>query len=615
MKKIFLCFSAIMLAVIPLATQAAAIAPYHYLKIITNTLGGDGTFMFTVANYELSESFSNSIDISTQSGTGQYTYSPPNVGSGNHYFFTESLQPGWSRQGIVCTNDQNGPVGLPLNGGMVLPYYSYTTTTCIVTNQKTATLNPILIVPGIMGTEIDKGTELLWPDLARMANPFHSDDFMDPLSYQSNGLPVDTSLSIGSVLTNPDQVFDYSEKLQSDLIAAGYVQGLNLFTFPYDWRRDIQQVAEQDDPQMLNPSLRQTIDNILASTGAQKISIIAHSQGGLVVKRLLMDVPQYQSKIDKLVFVGVPNLGAPKAAKVLLYGDDMDVNFAGLGLDPLEVQKIAQNMPAVYQLLPGSEYFNHAAGYIAKGQPVSPDIPVLHITNLSATATVEYLKDQNLNSALIDDANNFHSESFDNFDLSTTGITAYNIVGCQAGTLGKIISKPDGDYNLQIVAGDGTVPLISGVHIPGAATYYALQSSHGLMLTQDGIRKLIVNVMTGGVAANNSNISQNISDCKFNGTAVSAHSPVRLDVYDSQGRHLGPVSGGFDSQIPNADYETIGHDSFAYLPDGGIYTVQLTATGAGNFSFDASIFRMVKSSVRPTMTTYQLRPVQLPKLI
>ena len=448
---------------------------------------------------------------------------------------------------------------------------------------------PVLIVPGIMGTEVFKDTEELWPNVARMLlTP--GDAFMDPLSYQDNGTQLDTSLVFSSVIDKKPK-FDYTQALVDDFVSQGYGKNINLFLFPYDWRREIHEVAVTDDLQMKNPSLKQVIDQILTLRGSSKIDIIAHSQGGLVVKSLLSDSQYqgYQSKIDKLVFVGVPNLGAPMAAKALLYGDSMGVSFAGMGLDPAEVKKISANMPSVYELLPGQEYFNHANGYLGTARAVSPDLPIMHITSFGFASTTNYLINNSLNSGLLASSNAFHNQEFDNFNLSNSGIKAYNIVGCQTGTPGKIVVLNNGELRIMPVAGDGTVPIFSANKIPGAETFFALESDHATMLTQDGIRQEITNLITGTAAPASGKITPFVSDCSFNGTEVSSHSPVDLHIYDISGRHVGPTAdGGFDSEIPNVGYDTIGHEHFAFLPAGGQYTVQLVATGAGSFNFDST---------------------------
>ena len=226
-------------------------------------------------------------------------------------------------------------------------------------NVSDSALTPVLFIPGILGTELWKDNELLWMDVPRMFGDIQGDRFMDPLSYNSDGTPSDNSLAIGNVLDKPfDTVlrqFDYTHGFVSEMASHGYSVDASLFLFPYDWRADLSSSAVL---------LKNKIDTIIAQTGMGKIDIVAHSQGGLVLKKFLLDHPEYNSKIRKVVFLGTPNIGSPKAAKVLLQGDTFDVSFAGLGLDSSEVQRISQNMPAVYELLPSQEYFAHTSGYL-----------------------------------------------------------------------------------------------------------------------------------------------------------------------------------------------------------------------------------------------------------
>src|SRR5438477_608698 len=66
---------------------------------------------------------------------------------------------------------------------------------------------PVLIVPGLTGTEIYKDVDLLWPDILKMVNPFNSDSFMDPLAFKDDLTPMDLSLTIGQVVGNPSGLF------------------------------------------------------------------------------------------------------------------------------------------------------------------------------------------------------------------------------------------------------------------------------------------------------------------------------------------------------------------------------------------------------------------------
>ncbi len=276
---------------------------------------------------------------------------------------------------------------------------------------------PVLVVPGILGTKIKKGDDTLWPDPARMLGS-PDDRFMDPLQFREDGTPLDTSLTLDGVVDKAGNT-NYTQRLVDDFLSKHYHINTNLFLFAYDWRKDLRYIATQDDDNDPVISLKKQIDKIVEN--GDKINIIAHSQGGLVVKKLLQDKPEYQSKIDKLIFVGVPNLGAPKVAKALLYGDSMDVKHLGMGLDPEEVKYIAHNMPAVYELLPTQEYFSHVLGYLGNLQTLPSGIQLLGFYDYLGTK--EALVNQGLNGGLINQAESFHDVSYDNFDFSSLSST------------------------------------------------------------------------------------------------------------------------------------------------------------------------------------------------
>ncbi len=69
--------------------------------------------------------------------------------------------------------------------------------------------------------------------------------------------------------------------------------------------------------------LKASIDNALRELpeDQKKVIIVAHSMGGLVVRSLLKQLPDYQSKIDRVVFIGTPNLGAPAASVLWIYNE------------------------------------------------------------------------------------------------------------------------------------------------------------------------------------------------------------------------------------------------------------------------------------------------------
>src|SRR3989344_4581871 len=197
--------------------------------------------------------------------------------------------------------------------------------------------NPVLIVPGLMGTEMyNNGSEKLWLDSNRNFTDI-GDEFMDPLAFSGDLNPTYSSLSIGDIIRKPNIIFDYSEGLIQELKNQGYIENQDLFTFPYDWRYGVS--GKYPDGKTNSDLLKEKIQDILTQTGGDKVDVIAHSLGGLVVKKYAIDnsVSHY---IGKAIFVGVPNTGAPKSIKALLQGD----NFGIPWLSESEIKKISANM-------------------------------------------------------------------------------------------------------------------------------------------------------------------------------------------------------------------------------------------------------------------------------
>jgi hypothetical protein len=200
------------------------------------------------------------------------------------------------------------------------------------------------------------------------------------------------------------------------------------------------------------------------------------------VKKYVMDNPTSHN-INKAVFVGVPNLGAPKAIKVLLKGDGFGIPWLADG----EMQKISQNLPVVYDLAPSRKY------YLEQTSPVKVlkgGLLVDSVTNLDFFQTVEYLKNQkHLNAQAIDNATNLHSNEFDTFDLRTAGVDLYSIVGCKSGTYSQILDFQNNDNtsirydDAETISGDGTVPFESANSLVtnDSNKFYTIKPDHGKM--------------------------------------------------------------------------------------------------------------------------------------
>lgn len=572
MRKFIFLFSLLGL-LLPFRSQAVLFVPTGTLVLVSQT-SQDGVFDYSVKDGAYPYDELDSWQVTTGSGTYTYTSSEwPAFPS--RYRISQSLVSGLNLS-VVCTSASGDSSVSVVGTEARVRLAEGDVVTCVFHNEEPNTKRPVVIIPGIMGTEMYSDDEKLWADVPRMFSDA-GDEFMSDLGFNSDGTLINPEVGLGHVLGKPSIKFDYSEKLISDLHTLGYVDNQDLFLFPYDWRKELSQTA--------NGPLKTRLDEILTSTGQDKVDVLAHSQGGLVIKKLLLDNPSYQSKIEKLIFVGTPHLGAPKSAKALLYGDSMGVSFAGLGLDPEEIKRIGQNMPAVYELLPSQEYFSHYTGYLGTAKKTSL-LGDWSVELYGKSETNASLASSGLNSSLIHTADDFHESTLDNFNFAPTGISAYNIVGCQEPTLTEIFQRAGGKFKLTFNAGDGTVPVKSANNLFGAKTYYALDTDHGTMLTSDGTRQQITHLLEGNEeVTNTSKLSTNSSDCQFSGQVVSVHSPVEIDVYDANGNHTGKdLNGNLEVNIPKSTFETIGEEKFVVLPKDGEFRVHLKGLGVGTFS-------------------------------
>ena len=596
MKKILSLFLPLLLLA-PFTAQAMMVFVSASVTIVENTTGGDGNFGFHLTTTDVSPIHISDFSLQTVNSTASF-HTTVGAFSNTNYYISQDEQAGWQLTSATCSGTDPANTGSILFGQTVqFTATPYATITCVFNNTKVSSKTPILIVPGLFGTELYKGSTRLWADIGRMVNPFNDDSFLDPLQFNNDLTPLDTSVTLGGVIREATSVpetllsYDYTKGL-IDLLTSqpiGYTEGKDLFTFSYDWRFGVSDDAVNQ--------LKGQIDYITSTTGSSVVDIIAHSTGGLIVKKYVMEHPT-DHHIGKAVFVGVPNLGAPKALKVLLEGD----NFGIPGLSDSEMQKIAKNMPVTYDLAPGQEYYNSLGSFMRVGvfNAFSPSYQ-----DLAYSQTADYLKNHGFNSQAIDNAANLRSADFDNYDVRTDGVDAYNIVGCKTGTLGKLLDlqdingnhldydpNPDHDYS-----GDGTVPFGSADSVPAdpSHVFFAPQADHGKMPSADGIRQEIVNIFTGSSLSTNGKIlthdqvQQNPALCQIKGEELKIKSPVGIGVTDQDGNFSGIASdGSIQNDIQGADYEVWGQHKYVFLPTDGNqqYQINLKGTGSGTFTLD-----------------------------
>jgi len=586
----------------------STLPPFGYVTIVNENIGGENNFEFVLQRKNSSgifeftgESLSTNPDDYNYIGRGFFALDVSTPGE-QYRIFEYPPAENWISVSINCVSDNSGTAFIPYSNGVEIhPVYnqdSHITCTFANINGVANGKTPVLFVPGLLGTEIFNKQDKIWPDTIKMITDFN-DDFMDVLALD-NGLYPIRDLETKAVIKKELRLYDYTEGLINEFANQGYVENQDFFTFPYDWRYGVSGVypkqGETSQRDITNSDLlKERINEILAQTGANKVDVIAHSMGGLIVKKYAMD--NADPKIGKLIFLGVPNLGSPLAIKTLLAGNDFKVP----GLNPEEMKKISQNMPAAYDLTPSKGYYTQKGSYltVSTASYLAPN----QVEKLNYEESLLHLNTAGLNTKGILNANNLHSTAFDYFDARTKNVEVYDIVGCKSGTFRGVIDYQTIDMihskygeDGPLLSGDDTVSFESADSIPADndKKFYFKKAEHGKMPSANGIRQKIVNIITGADYENYSNLItrgqllSNRSLCELKGDSIIVKSPVDIFVTEATGKIiLGADSdNNIHYEIPGASFEIIDGHKYVYLPtdDNQSYDINLKGAGTGMFT-------------------------------
>lgn len=192
------------------------------------------------------------------------------------------------------------------------------------------TRRPVIFVPGLGGSELWLGSERLFPaPKVLISNP------------EKLSLPGDPRIEARQIVSDvvvipgvlkQEQYSRLGDYLESGL---GYTRGKDLLEFAYDWRQDVRLAAQR---------LAETIDQW--RPGAP-VTIIAHSLGTLVT-RYYIEKLGGKRVTERIVLMGGPHYGTPKAILVILVGP----GILPFGLGDERIRRVMAQYPSAYQILP-----------------------------------------------------------------------------------------------------------------------------------------------------------------------------------------------------------------------------------------------------------------------
>jgi adhesin HecA-like repeat protein len=503
----------------------------------------------------------------------------------------------------------------------------------------------VLFIPGIEASRLyetrpDGSEDQLWePNI---------DTDVQALYLNPDGSSVNPDIYTKDIIGETylgSNIYKSFESTMDGLVSSGKIAKWTAFA--YDWRMSPDDVVNvpQKYPSGQTISLTDTLKSLVASSTNGKVTIIAHSNGGLVAKSLIKKLEDDKAAgrndlidhIDVVILVASPQWGTPMAIPVLLHGFDQSHGFGAVTSDAT-ARSLAVNMPDAYDLLPSQMYFNHVSTPVVNFVPnqndpyISKEISLYsHVISTYAGEKVfitgtdgrknpdpsDTLLPIKANTSLLSKAESFHSIS-DNLTIPSSiriiqiaGWGEDTVAGFQYITDTTCAQKTDpgctGKYTLDeqpifTIDGDKTVVTPSALGMNGEKyyvdfysynTFLKINRQHKDILEIPSLLTFVSNTISNIPITNLPYISTSTPTYSGNKLRLSVHSPVTLDAYDQYGNHTGvvcPSSGDpcyIEENIPNSSYMEFGEGKYLNVPEDNVKSVKLYGTDVGTFTFES----------------------------
>ncbi len=400
----------------------------------------------------------------------------------------------------------------------------------------------------------------------------------------------------------------------------------------YDWRLSYDEI-------LADASIENSLRDLALNSNTGKVTIVAHSNGGLLAKALMKKIGDADTAklIDKVIFVAVPQVGTPEAIIGMLNGEKQEITPM---MDERTARGLSENMPGAYQLLPSDEYFSVVQTPVVTFDiSDSSDLKGRYGDKIESKGGLDDFLDDghrrvsaidddihtpsSLKGNLIDAAKNVHS-SLDGWD-APDGVRVVQIAGWGVPSTTKGVEyfsekKKHCDESLCTTAdylrlgdidstidGDGTVVFPSALYMDGGAERYYVdlagynksldRISNLQLLGIDHKNILEIPELTSFIVDSVSKNLKPIADYDYLSTEIpdsddenriqySLHSPLTLDLYDDQGRHTGVTADGIiEEKIPGTYYKQFGDVKFIFADESSSMHVSMSGYAAGTFTF------------------------------
>jgi pimeloyl-ACP methyl ester carboxylesterase len=483
----------------------------------------------------------------------------------------------------------------------------------------------VIFLPGFQGSILKSGDNTLWP-------PTFGDvsGDLDKLAFE-DGEPVTENVTVHGILetfyTKP--IYEGFTNFLNTLAGIDTDSGTSTIktweSFAYDWRYGPDDIVDMSD-------WIAGIEQLAEDSFTGKVTLVAHSYGGLVGKALIKRLADEGKAdlVESFVMVGTPQLGTPQAVTALLHGDGAEIkknvevkllsfytNFDVVLVTKKDARNLGLTLDGAHYLLPSAEYFNRILDPVVTFNPGLPGSLVSKwhssydhngITTYSDLS--DFLRAERvprtknpevLESSLLTKAHDWH-EVYDTFSYPSD-MRVVQIAGWGLPTIKGIEYLGDrrGTNDVLLTTeGDKTVVYPSAVASDEEVYYFNLESfdafenyvDHTDILSAFPIHNFIEQFVKDSSldAIDYLTIDKPTPTDENDKLIVSVHSPVTLGVTDQFGNYTGITPGQdpdadilfITTDIPGSSYFTVGDAKYITLLENGIYTFVMSGTDEGD---------------------------------
>ena len=493
----------------------------------------------------------------------------------------------------------------------------------------------VLFLPGIQASRLYKDGLLGSED--RLWEPNNNND-VSQLAMTTDGQSVEdiyTRDTVDAIFGIYDVYGSFQRYLDAEK-TRGIISDWK--SFAYDWRHSVTEVVANGT--QYKSEQRRLIETVeaLAKNNNSPVTIIAHSNGGLLAKALVraLEAEGKAHLIDRIIFVATPQLGTPEAIGSVLHGYDQ-AKLGGWLVQAKTAREVIRNFEGVYGLVPSEKYlaestdpvvsFDHASSTdvftIAYGTSIDSsdelaDFMIGTVDGRPVAHSVNEVSDANAD--MLRTAQNMHRATLDAWVapphvqvIEIVGVGLNTIKGFRyqeflkqtcipAGTTSSVVCAYDPYYEpvpMFTQYGDETVVAHSAEAYAGDKLTYYVDLDEVRTTNPEDIKKHADITGLGALQQFIGGLLQNTTvsvpfiygiQPTFNNTreVIAVHSPVSLTLTDTLGNKVGKFSDGSNitviTTVPGSSYFEIGGATYIIVPSTTEYDVHITGKEEGSYT-------------------------------